>query len=442
MNVIAQSFVKTVINGGSLTDSLGEGALSAVIDIAGAMGAQRLGSTTLADGSPTKIAAHALLGGLKSMAMGGDFQTGAIAGGATEGLVQYLAKLALPEGYDPASPASAQAQANLVAMTQLVAVLTTVVTGGDPEIAANIAANATQYNYLTHSDLERAANSLNVCAEGDAGCVEKAQQTFMDLSRQREISAINACAADITACKTSSSLAAAAQADQEHLKDLVGGASQQAQVAYGRLVAENFEFQNMLAGITAGQSADAIAQTLQNKWGMSDAQMVGIRESLRMIGTMGVASRVRSAAGAKGIQGGGGKASTVIAPGMDRPFRQVNPEFPPNKSVVDAMDTPQIKNMVGCSGTDCSDIASKLLDASGGKGKIIEVRPSTIGNLNVYENGVAEPGQFYHQVYTDGRYVYDPRLSSSPIPKGDWEQHIKNINPEGVTVLDKPKGLR
>jgi filamentous hemagglutinin len=116
--------------------------------------------------------------------------------------------------------------------------------------------------------------------------------------------------------------------------------------------------------------------------------------------------------------------------------------LPPNKSVVDAMDTPQIKNMVGCSGTDCSDIASKLLDASGGKGKIIEVRPSTIGNLNVYENGVTEPGQFYHQVYTDGRYVYDPRLSSSPIPKGDWEQHIKNINPEGVTVLDKPKGLR
>ena len=299
MNVIAQSFVKTVINGGSLTDSLGEGALSAVIDIAGAMGAQRLGSTTLADGSPTKIAAHALLGGLKSMAMGGDFQTGAIAGGATEGLVQYLAKLALPEGYDPASPASAQAQANLVAMTQLVAVLTTVVTGGDPEIAANIAANATQYNYLTHSDLERAANSLNGCAEGDAGCVQNAQRTFMDLSREREIAAINACAGNITTCKTSSSLAAQAQADQEHLKDLVGGASQQAQEAYGRLVAENFEFQNMLAGITAGQSADAIAQTLQDKWGMSDAQMVGIRESLRAIASMGMMRTSRPAVGPK-----------------------------------------------------------------------------------------------------------------------------------------------
>lgn len=127
---------------------------------------------------------------------------------------------------------------------------------------------------------------------------------------------------------------------------------------------------------------------------------------------------------------------------MDRPFRPVNPEFPPSKSVVDAMESTQIKNMVGCSRTDCSDIASKLFDASGGKGKVIEVRPSKAGDLNVYENGVKEPGQFYHQVYTDGRYVYDPRLSSNPIPKGDWEQHIKNINPDGVSISDKLKGLK
>ena len=70
------------------------------------------------------------------------------------------------------------------------------------------------------------------------------------------------------------------------------------------------------------------------------------------------------------------------------------------------------------------------------------MRPSTIGNLNVYENGVTEPGQFYHQVYTDGQYVYDPRLSSNPIPKGDWEQHIKNINPECGRVSYKLKGWK
>ncbi|MBN0466823.1 hypothetical protein JTM46_36485, partial [Pseudomonas aeruginosa] len=60
----------------------------------------------------------------------------------------------------------------------------------------------------------------------------------------------------------------------------------------------------------------------------------------------------------------------------------------------------------------------------------------------LYENGNEVPAQAYHQVYTDGRYVYDPRLSSKPIPKGDWEQHIKGMNPDGVTISDKLQGLR
>ncbi|MFG0543594.1 hypothetical protein ACF8EA_26060 [Pseudomonas sp. YQ_5] len=105
------------------------------------------------------------------------------------------------------------------------------------------------------------------------------------------------------------------------------------------------------------------------------------------------------------------------------------------------MQSPNIKNMTACGGTDCSEIASKLFNAAGGKGKVIEVRPKQSGNLTLFENGAKEPGQFYHQVYTDGRYVYDPRLSSNPIPKGDWEQHIKGMNPEGVTISDKLKGL-
>lgn len=37
----------------------------------------------------------------------------------------------------------------------------------------------------------------------------------------------------------------------------------------------------------------------------------------------------------------------------------------------------------------------------------------------------------------------DPLTPSfNPIPKGDWEQHIKNINPGGVSISDKLKGLK
>lgn len=127
---------------------------------------------------------------------------------------------------------------------------------------------------------------------------------------------------------------------------------------------------------------------------------------------------------------------------MNKPARQPNAEFPPNQTVADALKSDKFKNMAKCSGMDCSEIAEKLLDVAGGKGKIIEVRPKNKGQLNVFENGRTEPGQYYHQVYTDGKYIYDPRLSSQPIPKGDWEKHIKAINPDGVMISDKLYGLK
>lgn len=73
---------------------------------------------------------------------------------------------------------------------------------------------------------------------------------------------------------------------------------------------------------------------------------------------------------------------------------------------------------------------ASIFDASGGVGKIIEVRPNVPRKLAIYENGVEEINLTYHQVYTDGRYVYDPRLSPNPIPKGDWEKHMKGMNPD------------
>lgn len=39
-------------------------------------------------------------------------------------------------------------------------------------------------------------------------------------------------------------------------------------------------------------------------------------------------------------------------------------------------------------------------------------------------------------------YVYDPRVSTEAIPKGDWEKHIKGINPEGVKISEKYKRLK
>ncbi|MEI2453736.1 MULTISPECIES: hypothetical protein [Lysobacter] len=148
------------------------------------------------------------------------------------------------------------------------------------------------------------------------------------------------------------------------------------------------------------------------------------------------------AAALGGIANSVGAAEGLTLPGMSRPVRAINPNFPPSQAGVDAMNSVGIRNMandIRC--VDCNEIAESMLRTSNGEGRILEARPLSSGNLNVFENGSLEPGQWYHQVYTDGRYVFDPRLSPTPVPKGDWLQHIRGINPDRVIFPSKPKGF-
>jgi len=92
---------------------------------------------------------------------------------------------------------------------------------------------------------------------------------------------------------------------------------------------------------------------------------------------------------------------------------------------------------------DCSKIARDLKEAAGGQGEILEVRSTEkYGSINVFENGKMAGDMDYHQVYSDGKYVYEPRISSQAIPKGDWEKHIKGINDGKLTITNKPTGLK
>ena len=76
---------------------------------------------------------------------------------------------------------------------------------------------------------------------------------------------------------------------------------------------------------------------------------------------------------------------------------------------------------------DCSEIADDLKKIAG-EGYHIEVRNiDKFKDIKVQEGSKIEEYE-NHIIYTDGKYVYDPRLSLKPIPKGDWIQHIKNIN--------------
>lgn len=136
--------------------------------------------------------------------------------------------------------------------------------------------------------------------------------------------------------------------------------------------------------------------------------------------------------------------AVIHLPGLARPVRAASAAFPPDKAIVEAMNSTAMQKMANKQwyhNTDCSEIAEALQRMSGGKGQIIEAQPVKRGTLSTAAYGEIDPGQVYHQVLTDGRYVFDPRLASQPIPKGDWEAHMRAINPDGVIFSNKPKGF-
>ncbi|MFF0423985.1 RHS repeat-associated core domain-containing protein [Streptomyces sp. NPDC004520] len=106
-------------------------------------------------------------------------------------------------------------------------------------------------------------------------------------------------------------------------------------------------------------------------------------------------------------------------------FRQPNPQFPPDQAAVDAMrSAPRGGNI------DCSEIAERVLEGSSGNGKIINFTLRGGDDINIPENMGSKVTDYrYHDVYTDGRYVYDPAMSSDPIPYGDYERAIRLNNP-------------
>ncbi|MGJ3349248.1 hypothetical protein AAZR23_07110 [Morganella sp. Je.2.23] len=130
-------------------------------------------------------------------------------------------------------------------------------------------------------------------------------------------------------------------------------------------------------------------------------------------------------------------------PGLNRPARDASSDYPPNQAVLDKMNDPKYQDLLNNDNYDCSEIADRLLEAADGAGYIIEVQPvDKFGEITILENGVSKADMTYHQVYTDGKYIYDPRLSKQAIPKGDWEKHIKSMNNDNPFIIsNKPKGL-
>ncbi len=163
----------------------------------------------------------------------------------------------------------------------------------------------------------------------------------------------------------------------------------------------------------------------------------------RAVGLARAAYAARTAARGEAVDSAAkAPATPPTLPGLGGPLRSPDPNFPPNQSVAEAMKSSAMQQWVkNDEYIDCSEIADGLKAAANGRGEIIEVRPTRRLNLNVFENGKMASSQAYHQVFTDGKYVYDPRLAAEPIPRGDWERHIRSINPDGVAISNEPRGF-
>jgi filamentous hemagglutinin len=146
MKSASDAFVNTVINGGNYSENLGNALVGQASNIGMAMGFKMIGDWALgkyAEGSPQKVMAHALVGGLLAEATGGDFKTGAAAAGANEALINVLSSMV---GGDKSLEVMASKLTGLVAAAAV---------GGDVAKGAEIAQYATTYNRQLHVEEQK-----------------------------------------------------------------------------------------------------------------------------------------------------------------------------------------------------------------------------------------------------------------------------------------------
>ncbi len=164
---VVQAGVGTAINGGSFKDNLNGALLNAAQNTVAAVAFNAVGdwgkANGFADGSPQKIAMHALVGGLLSEAAGGDFATGALAAGVNEAFVEQLNVLVK------------QDKDLLLMASQLIGVAAGGLADGDIEKGAWIAKNATTFNFLSHQDVQELEEKAKKC-DANSSCDDLARE--------------------------------------------------------------------------------------------------------------------------------------------------------------------------------------------------------------------------------------------------------------------------
>lgn len=293
-----QAGLSALLQGGGLKENLNQALVSQLQSTLQAIAFNAVGdfsqSQNWPESGPEKVALHALVGGLVSEAGGGSFATGALAAGANEALVTSLAHAV--EG----NPAL------LLAASQLVGIAAAGATEGDVQKGAEIAKNATAYNYLNHHEVDDLVKDLKGCrgAENPAACRADLTLKYEGISDQKSGMDLMHCT-DVASCDAQRSLIA------------VGNAALDKYESSGAL---NWEERLIVRGFLDSNQDDmrlAVQKTLQG----THAEIAGMLPGVGLVVGKGGTSTVGSV-GAKGVGEVAGSAKNFSI--ADRVFGQLN----------------------------------------------------------------------------------------------------------------------
>ncbi|MGY1446341.1 DUF637 domain-containing protein [Pseudomonas chlororaphis] len=193
VRLAVNSALKTVVNGGKFKDNLSQAAIGLAADALSGAIYEKVGDRLVGTGLPTKVAVHAIVGGLIGEAAGGDFTTAALAAGANKALIQKFG--------DEIFPGVAHEQ--VLAMTsQLLGMTVAAAAGGsekDQQVAGWVAQQATVYNELKHKEVEDLIEEGKACVATNT--CDKVREKYANLNdaNSKRLEAI--CGTDPTACK-------------------------------------------------------------------------------------------------------------------------------------------------------------------------------------------------------------------------------------------------
>lgn len=233
----------------------------------------------LQQGGAAKVTLHAVMGGLAAEAAGGDFKTGAVAAGLNEALVNTLA-----QHYAEMEPEKKQQL--LLMNSQLLGVLAAAAANGDgdsSQMGAWVASYSTQYNYLTHEEVEDKRAKEKACA--DDGCVQDVREEYAELDEGRNKKLADLCRNNPGRCED---ISAKLSADEPKLRALAKEAA--AQGEYGASV--------VIGYVISSSNQDAqniIASELSALEGGDGSRFLSVLGSTLLSATMG-----GSSVGAKG----------------------------------------------------------------------------------------------------------------------------------------------